>query len=287
MNYCVKGQTTYQSCLKSIEWASETGITTLFKVQDGVADIAYQRRTNAIVSHSFEQGTSPSLLEWFDLQEAHHIILTGGNLANISSSDPFGLESLGDLMDDLTDALGPETNTTAGVSTNIIDTSAVAANTPSLLIPSVLHVVNITYPSPARKAYAGSNILHNILAIPLTFCSTSAAQNVRVGDLSSAIPPLSNSPRVSFAETRYTVRVGLWSIVAYAVVGSLLILFCLVTLVLATFHPSSSRLPDYGPYPLFNFRRWCSVEAEFGARNTVPTMKSRVQLAEDASKAQA
>lgn len=268
-------QTTAQSCLTSTEWANKPGITTLLKVQDGIADIAYQRRTNVIVTYSFKQGTSPALLEWSDLQEAHHLILTGAGFTDTSSSDLFGL-------DELLNALNPETNTTAQHSTSIIDTSAVSVNTVSMLIPSLLHTVNVTYSSPARKTFAGSNILHNILAIPLTWCSTSATQDVRAGDLSSAIPPLkdnvSDSPMVSFAETQYAVRVGLWSIVAYAAVGSLMILFCLVTLILATFHSSSARLPDYGPYPLFNFWRWSSVQAEPGTQDTVPTIYARVRL---------
>ncbi|KAK7883372.1 hypothetical protein LTR67_011307 [Exophiala xenobiotica] len=272
---CYTAGSDNQSCLKSTQWKNNPGISTLLTIQLRTADVAYTRRTGAIATHSFQGGPSPTSISWYDLQEAHHAILTGngtlqaaGDFLDIGSADNSGLDDSG--LDDILDTFGNilgnsdlDTNTMPDASSDIFDTSTsiFQYNKVSLLIPSALYAVNITFPSTTQQSFAGSSILHNILAIPIYRSSSSSWQSIDPSQLgtATALDGFAGPTNLSLAESKYTLSVGLWSVVVYAVVGTLLILFCFTTLVLATFHASSSQLPDYGPYPLFDFWRWLTV----------------------------
>jgi len=259
--------------------------------------------------HSFKGGPSPASLSWSDLQEAHHVMITGdgalqavGDVLDVRSFDDTDLDDVlddtgladaldGTGIDDVLDTLFDSTSGSSDFdpSSNIFDTTTkiqAGFNKVSVMIPTMLYVVNITYPSTTQWSFAGSSILHNILAIPLYASSSFNWQSVDLSKLGTADfdNALANEANLSLAESKYTVSVGLWSVAVYAGVGTLLILFCLTTLVLATFHPISSRLPDYGPYPLFNFWKWLTVvprdnvDSEAVSDATAPFADLQVQM---------
>jgi hypothetical protein len=275
--------------LKSTDWKDDHGYTALLTIQMRTADITYARRTAAFVMHSFKPGTSPVSFTWSTLQEAHHAILTGdgveeeiGDLLDITSSDD--ASSLADIIEELLPVYGDEL---ADSSSKVTDTSgSLQYNKVSVRIPAILEVIKFTYSGTTRQSFAGSSVLHNILAIPIYWCSSASRESFNFSQLGTGAPykNFTGATGLSLAESQYTIRVGLWSIVVYAVVGSVMISFSFATLVIATFHPVASQLPNVGLYPLFDCWKWLTVSLGNGSiprdasRETDPPIDWQVQL---------
>ncbi|ERF73581.1 hypothetical protein EPUS_07515 [Endocarpon pusillum Z07020] len=260
LNYCAIFDGRNGSCLSSTEWAEAPGWRTLMEATLRKADVAYSRRNNTIVAHFFKSDKNPAAVEAGDLLQAYNLLI---------DSKPPQVSSGSDTLNDIIESVF-----SGGDLDNISDTlaSLVTVNKLSVSIPSAFHVLDLIYLSSSRRAFRGSEILQNLLAIPLWYCSQSSASNVV---LSEADPTTSfqtftdntrQGPEVFLARSEYNLTVGRWTVMAYAVLGGVAIVFCFVALTLATFHPRAASLPDVTFFPLFNFWKWTAVKGDVDPR---------------------
>ena len=228
------------------------------------ADIAYSRRNSTIVTHTLNSDKNPAPVQAENLLEAYSL-LVDTKAQPTSSESPSQDNALNDMMEsmfpggelgDITDALG------ALITLNKLPTS----------IPSVFHTITLMHQSSSQRAFRGSEVLQNLLAIPIWYCSS---ENIGAIDLSTSEPTLEvepfiesmrNGPEVYLAKSEYNLIVGTWTVLVYAALGGLAILFCFFALVLATFHPRAAHLPDYTVFPLFNFWKWNAVRGDVDPR---------------------
>ena len=148
----------------------------------------------------------------------------------------------------------------------------VTVNKLSASIPSILHLLTVTYSSSSRRAFKGSGILQNLLAIPLRYCSSDSTSNIDLSesDSISQIQPFTESvrhgPNISLANSEHNLVVGKWTVLIYAGLGGLAIIFCLIALTLATFHRRAASLPNATIFPLYNFWRWNADKGDVDPR---------------------
>lgn len=228
------------------------------------ADIAFSRRNDTIVSYILKSDKNPAPIRAEDLLEAYNIFVDTKPQPTSSESS-----SQDNALSDMIDSIFP-----AGGLGDISDAvgALVTVNKLTTSIPLVFHTIHMIYQSSSKRAFRGSEVLQNLLAIPIWYCSVA---NIGSIDLSTSAPTLQvepfvenmrNGPEVYLAKSEHNLIVGTWTVLAYAALGGLAILFCFFALALATFHPRAARLPDYTGFPLFNFWRWNVVKGDVDPR---------------------
>ncbi len=264
LNYCAMVDGRNGSCLSSTEWTEAPGWGTLMEATLRKADIAYSRRNNTIVTHSFKSGKNPADVEAGDLLQAYNLLIDS-EATQASSSGSSSQGTLDDIIKSIFSSgdVGNLSNTLAAL---------VTVNRLSASIPSVFHTLTLAYLSSSHRAFKGSEILQNILAIPLWYCSVSSTSNVILSEvdpstsLHSFITNTGQGPKLFLARSEYNLIVGRWTVLAYALLGGVAIVFCLIALTLATFHPRAASLPNYTFFPLFNFWKWTAVQGDVDPR---------------------
>ena len=264
LNYCAMIDGRNGSCLSSTEWAEAPGWRTMMEVTLRKADVAYSRRNNTIVTHSFKSGKNPAAVEAGDLLQAYNLLIDS-KPSQVSSGSSSQDNTLNDII---------ELVFSGGDVDNISNTLAalVTVNKLSASIPSVFHVLTLTYLSSSHRAFRGSEILQNLLAIPLWYCSQNSTSNIVLSEvdpttsLQSFTGNARQGPEIFLARSEYNLTVGRWTVLAYAVLGGVAIVFCLIALTLATFHPRAASLPDFTFFPLFNFWKWTAVKGDVDPR---------------------
>lgn len=255
LNYCTIFDGRNGSCLSSTEWTEAPGWRTLMEVSLRKADVAYSRRNNTIVTHVFKSGKDPAVVEAGDLLQAYNLLIDSRSSNSSSQGD-----SLSDIIESVFSSgdFGNLSNTLAAL---------ITVNKLSASIPAVFYSLTLTYMSGAHRDFRGSEVLQNLLAIPLWYCSVStppefALEVDRTTTLPSFAANAQQGPDIFLGRSEYNLVVGRWTVMAYAVLGGVAIVFCLVALTLATFHPKAASLPDFTFFPLFNFWKWTTVKGD-------------------------
>lgn len=264
LNYCVMVDGLNGSCLSSTEWAEAPGWRTLMEATLRKADVAYSRRNNTIVTHVLKSGKNPAGVEAGDLLQAYNLLIDSK-----PSQASSGASSQDDTLNDIIESIF-----SGGDLDNISNTLAalISVNKLSATIPSVFHLLTLTYLSSSHRAFRGSEILQNILAVPLWYCSQNSASNFVLSEVdpSTSFQSLTDNtrqgPEIFLARSEYNLTVGRWTVLAYAVLGGVAIVFCLVALTLTTFHPRAASLPSFTFFPLFNFWKWTAVKGDVDPR---------------------
>jgi hypothetical protein len=228
------------------------------------ADVAYSRRNNTIVTHSLKSGKNPAAVEAGDLLQANNL-LVDPEPPQVSS----GSSSQDDALNDIIKSVF-----SGGDVDNISNTLAAltTVNRLSASIPSVFYTLTISYLSSSHRAFRGSEILQNLLAVPLWYCSVNSTSNIVLSEVdpTTSVQPFIDSarqgPEVFLAKSEYNLIVGRWTVLAYAILGGLAIVFCSIALTLATFHPRVASLPNFTFFPLFNFWKWTAVKGDVDPR---------------------
>jgi hypothetical protein len=227
------------------------------------ADIAYSRRNDTIVTHSLVSEKTPAAVRAEDLLEAYNLFVNAENPGNSSAADNSFANIIksvlagGDIAE-LSNAL----------------TALIKINKLSMTIPLVFHTLTLTFPSTPQRAFKGNGILQNLLAIPLSFCSSDVAGRIELSEFEEGVrlqpfmDRIRRGPKVFLAASEHNLIVGQWSVMVYLGFGGLAIVFCLVVLVFATFHPRAASLPNYTPFPIFNFWKWNAVRGQAFSRTS-------------------
>jgi hypothetical protein len=221
------------------------------------ADIAFSRRNNTVVSHSLVSDKTPAAVKAGDLLEAYNLLVNSEATGNSSSAD----SSLTDIIKSVLS--GGELGALGSALAALIK-----INKLSTTIPIVFHALTLTFPSTQQRAFKGSEILQNLLAIPLWYCSSDSPGRIDASEFDASVQfrpfmdRIRSGPEVFLAASEYNLIVGTWSVMVYGGLGGFAIVLCLIVLMLATFHPRAATLPNYSSFPIFNFWKWNSVKGQ-------------------------
>jgi hypothetical protein len=227
------------------------------------ADIAYSRRNGTIVTHSIVSDKTPAAVRAEDMLEAYNLFVNSENPGNSSSAD----NSFADVVKSV--MAGGDIEELSNLLATLIK-----INKLSITIPTVFHMLSLTYPSTAQRAFKGSEILQNLLAIPLAYCSSDVAGKIELSEFEDGVrlqpfmDRVRRGPEVFLAASEYNLIVGQWSAMVYLGLGGLAIVFCLAVLVFATFDPRAASLPNFTSFPIFNFWKWNAVRGQAVSRTS-------------------
>ena len=227
-------------CTNDTSWRSSRGFTTSFRASYIHATVAYQRLDGRILWHKVQTNLQPANVNGSDLLDALSIILaTNSNTADDTPSNPI---------------LGSRTNFFG-----------------RLVAGHMYRISRLNLSTNIEAHWRGTNALQSLLSITLFYCQNGVLSQTILPFLTNstdisnfysrgAFEEPDKSSLVSFAKTRYKLKVGRGTLYAYIVLSGLTLLICIIVLVIGSLVELGKFDAEPTLYPSLDFYTQCRVE---------------------------
>ncbi|KAH7378281.1 hypothetical protein BKA66DRAFT_148319 [Pyrenochaeta sp. MPI-SDFR-AT-0127] len=257
-----------RQCANDTSWRSSKGFSTSLRVSYAHANVAYQRLDGRILWHE---------------------TLSDSRLANVDASDL--LNALNVILATDNRVASPFTPDVSGNSTEVVPSNPILGSPTHffgrLVAGHMYRIGRLKLSTSIEAHWRGTNALQNLLAITLFYCQNGVLSQTVLPFLSNstAIPDFygrgafeqsEKSSLVSFATTRYKLKVGRGTLVAYIILSGLTLLICITALIFGSLLELVSYDAEPTLWPCLDFYTQCRVEDSNG--KTMAAHK-RVELA--------
>lgn len=257
-----------QKCLNDTSWRLSRGFSTSLRASYVHASVAYQRLDGRILWHEEQSDPQLAKVEALDLLEALGVILTTDN--RVAS---------------------PLTPENSNGSAEVVPSNPILGSPTHffgrLVAGHMYRISRLKLSTDIEAHWRGTNALQNLLAITLFYCQNGILSQTVLPFLfnSSAITDFygrgvfeqpKKSSLVSFADTRYKLKVGRATLHAYISLSGLTLLICMAVLITGSLLELMSFDAEPTLWPCLDFYTQCRVEDDKG--KIMPAHK-RVELA--------
>ncbi|KAF1848659.1 uncharacterized protein K460DRAFT_403936 [Cucurbitaria berberidis CBS 394.84] len=245
-----------KQCKNDTSWRSSRGFSTSLHASYVPATVAYQRLDGRILWHEVQSDPQPAKLNAADVLDALSAILaTNSTAAGVVASNPI---------------LGSPTNFFG-----------------RLVAGHMYRIGRLNLSTNIEAHWKGTNALQNLLGITLFYCQNGILSQTVLPFLSNstdisdfysrgAFEQPAKSSLVSFADTRYRIRVGRGTLYAYIALSGFTLSVCIITLLIGSLLELTHFDAEPTLYPSLDFYTQCRVEDANG--KIIPAHK-RVELA--------
>ncbi|KAJ4374961.1 hypothetical protein N0V83_002040 [Neocucurbitaria cava] len=245
-----------KQCANDTSWRSTRGFSTSLRASYVHTTVAYQRLDGRVLWHEVQSNPQP---------------------ANINPPDI--LSALGVILDtNSTTTEGVASNPILGSPTNFFG---------RLIAGHTYRISKLSLSTNIEAHWKGTNAIQNLLGITLFYCQNGVLSQTILPFVSNstditnfytrgAFEQPEQSSLVSFADTRYKLKVGRGTLYAYIVLSGVTLLVCITALVIGSLLELAKFDAEPTLYPCLDFYTQCRVEDTNG--KIIPAYR-RIELA--------
>ncbi|CAO2653937.1 Nn.00g106700.m01.CDS01 [Neocucurbitaria sp. VM-36] len=256
MTPCPANLVVNKQCANNTSWRSTRGFSTSFHASYVRTTVAYQRLDGRILWYTVQSKPRPANIDPLGMFNALSVILnTKSNKADEVPSNP---------------VLGSPTKFFG-----------------RLVAGHMYRISRLNLSTSIEAHWRGTNALQNLLGITLFYCQNGVLSQTVLPFLSNsteisnfysngAFEQSEKSSLVSFADTRYKLKVGRGTLYAYIVLSGVTLLVCITALVIGSLLELAKLDAEPTLYPCLDFYTQCRVEDTNGK---IISAHKRIELA--------